>query len=233
MIAGRNFDLFHNSLLKFNIDIIARKICDCNFNLVRFMEKGYNNTYSNKMRGVLSMRCPLCDGPVVNGRCKDCGMPYRKDEILYHLNESRSDHYKHASDKARKIMREQQRPQDTPKRMNGAAKSTAGRTTVSRQVIQEQQKKIRRDAMQKMSATRNTAGTTERYTRKPKKRSRFVWVWILFILVMSLAPAFGDFKDMVQDVVSSKSDSGNTYTDTEELDTYFSAEQDDNGYMFY
>lgn len=54
------------------------------------MEKGYNNTYSNKMRGVLSMRCPLCDGPVVNGRCKDCGMPYRKDEILYHLNESRS-----------------------------------------------------------------------------------------------------------------------------------------------
>ena len=85
------------------------------------------------------MRCPLCDGPVVNGRCKDCGMPYRKDEILYHLNESRSDHYKHASDKARKIMREQQRPQDTPKRMNGAAKSTAGRTTVSRQAIQEQQ----------------------------------------------------------------------------------------------
>ena len=142
------------------------------------------------------MRCPLCDGPVVNGRCKDCGMPYRNDEILYHLNESRSDHYKHASDKARKIMREQQRPQDTPKRMNGAAKSAAGRTTVSRQAIQEQQKQIRRDAMQKMSATRNTAGTTERYTRKSKKRSRFVWVWILFILVMSLAPAFGDFKSV-------------------------------------
>lgn len=117
--------------------------------------------------------------------------------------------------------------------MNGAAKSAAGRTTVSRQAIQEQQKQIRRDAMQKMSATRNTAGTTERYTRKSKKRSRFVWVWILFILVMSLAPAFGDFKDMIQNVVSSKSDSGNTYTDTEELDTYFSAEQDDNGYMFY
>ena len=179
------------------------------------------------------MRCPLCDGPVVNGRCKDCGMPYRKDEILYHLNESRRDHYQHASDKARKIMREQQRPQDTPKRMNGAAKSAAGRTTVSRQAIQDQQKKIRQDAMQKMSAPRNTAGTTERYTRKPKKRSKFVWVWILFILVMSLAPAFGDFKDMIQDVVNSQSDSGNTYTDTEELDTYFSAEQDDNGYMFY
>ena len=88
------------------------------------------------------MRCPLCDGSVVNGRCKDCGMPYRNDEILYHLNESRRDHYQHASDKARKIMRERQRPQDTPKRMNGAAKSAAGRTTVSRQAIQDQQKKI-------------------------------------------------------------------------------------------
>lgn len=31
----------------------------------------------------------------------------------------------------------------------------------------------------------------------------------------------------------SKWETGNTYTDTEELDTYFSAEQDDNGYMFY
>ena len=179
------------------------------------------------------MRCPLCDGPVVNGRCKDCGMPYRNDEILYHLNESRSDHYQHATDKARKIMREQQKPQGTPKRTNGAAKSGAGRAAVSRQAMQEQQRKIRQEAMQKMSAPRNTAGTTERYTGKPKKRSRFVWVWIILILVISLAPAFGDFKDMIQDVVSSQSGSENTYTDTEDLDTYFSAEQDDDGYMFY
>ena len=32
-------------------------------------------------------RCQVCDGPVVNGRCKLCGMPYRNDETLYHLNE--------------------------------------------------------------------------------------------------------------------------------------------------
>ena len=54
------------------------------------------------------MKCPLCDGTVVNGRCKECGMPYRNDEILYHLNESRSDHYKHASTQAKKIMKKQQ-----------------------------------------------------------------------------------------------------------------------------
>ena len=47
------------------------------------------------------MRCQLCDGPIVNGRCRDCGMPYRKDELLYHLNEDRRTHEKHATNKAR------------------------------------------------------------------------------------------------------------------------------------
>lgn len=55
-------------------------------------------------------RCPVCDGPVANGRCKLCGMPYRKDEILYHLNEDRSDHYKHATPMARAIMRQEEIP---------------------------------------------------------------------------------------------------------------------------
>lgn len=45
-------------------------------------------------------RCQVCDGPVVNGRCKLCGMPYRNDETLYHLNENRSDHYRHATSRA-------------------------------------------------------------------------------------------------------------------------------------
>ena len=53
-------------------------------------------------------RCQVCDGPVVNGRCKLCGMPYRNDETLYHLNENRSDHYRHATSRARAIMREQE-----------------------------------------------------------------------------------------------------------------------------
>lgn len=32
-------------------------------------------------------RCQVCGGKVVNGRCSLCGMPYRNDEVLYHLNE--------------------------------------------------------------------------------------------------------------------------------------------------
>lgn len=55
-------------------------------------------------------RCQVCDGPIVNGRCKLCGMPYRNDETLYHLNESRRDHYRHATDKARVIMRQEEIP---------------------------------------------------------------------------------------------------------------------------
>ena len=52
------------------------------------------------MRG--KKRCQVCDGPIADGRCTLCGMPYRKDEVLYHLNENRSDHYRHATEQAKK-----------------------------------------------------------------------------------------------------------------------------------
>ena len=52
----------------------------------------------------MGKRCQVCDGPIVGGRCRSCGMPYRNDEELYHLNENKSDHYAHASAKARTIM---------------------------------------------------------------------------------------------------------------------------------
>lgn len=53
---------------------------------------------------MMGKKCQVCDGPIFNGRCKLCGMPYRKDEQLYHLNERRSDHYRHATPAARKAM---------------------------------------------------------------------------------------------------------------------------------
>lgn len=55
-------------------------------------------------------KCQVCDGPIVNGRCKLCGMPYRRDEELYHLNEDRSEHYRHASRSVQRKMREQEIP---------------------------------------------------------------------------------------------------------------------------
>ena len=49
-------------------------------------------------------KCQVCGGRVVNGRCSLCGMPYRNDEVLYHLNEPREVHYRHASAKVRDMM---------------------------------------------------------------------------------------------------------------------------------
>lgn len=49
-------------------------------------------------------QCVICEGQIVNGRCRLCGMPFRRDAELYHLNEQRADHMRHASVKAKKIM---------------------------------------------------------------------------------------------------------------------------------
>lgn len=54
--------------------------------------------------------CQVCGGPVENGRCKLCGMPNKRDEVLYHLNENREEHYKHATPKAREILNSRELP---------------------------------------------------------------------------------------------------------------------------
>ena len=71
-------------------------------------------------------RCQVCDGPVVNGRCKLCGMPYRNDETLYHLNENRSDHYRHATSRARAIMRQEEIPLGDKKAGSATYKTGTG-----------------------------------------------------------------------------------------------------------
>lgn len=195
------------------------------------------------------MKCPLCDGTVVNGRCKECGMPYRNDEILYHLNESRSDHYRHASDKARKIMQAQQRAGA------GAAKAKGSRT-VSRQTFKEQQRQIRQEAMRKMMDTGNTArstaktrqkswgttGSTQNMTgqRQPAKTKKRSWVGILcavLTILAVLAPLMNDLGDVIKETVQSELErSGAVEPDTAELtnpDTYFYSWDDDQGYRDY
>ena len=74
----------------------------------------------------MGKKCQVCGGPVVNGRCKYCGMPYRNDMELYHLNEDRSEHYRHSSAKVRKAMAESEIPlpdrNKTTKRSQGIKK---------------------------------------------------------------------------------------------------------------
>lgn len=69
------------------------------------------------------MRCQLCDGPVVGGRCKSCGMPYKNDAVLYHVNEDRKTHDRHASEKAREELRKRLAPSETVKRRSSLSRS--------------------------------------------------------------------------------------------------------------
>ena len=67
-------------------------------------------------------KCQVCGGRVVNGRCSLCGMPYRNDEILYHLNEPRDVHYRHASAKVRDMMRQYGQTVDKAAQRGGRVK---------------------------------------------------------------------------------------------------------------
>ena len=54
-------------------------------------------------------KCCVCDGPVADGRCSWCGMPYQDEENRYHLNENLRDHLNHMSEKERQeFFRKQQ-----------------------------------------------------------------------------------------------------------------------------
>ena len=154
------------------------------------------------------MRCPLCDGPVVNGRCTACGMPYKKDEILYHLNESRSDHYKHATPNARKIMAKQQ-------------KTTSGTGNSARTANQERQKQIRQEAMKRMTASQ-TAGTgrntVNRKSSGKKKGGKFLGAVILITVLASVAPGIAEVaREAYYEYKYSQS--GSSTQDTEEITT--------------
>lgn len=111
--------------------------------------------------GMKGKRCQVCDGSVVNGRCRLCGMPYRNDEVLYHLNENKEKHYEHATPKAREIMRQQQIPLGDDKKQRDVyqnAGSRNARQTLTKEQIRAQQERVRKEAMQKMTTTRVPVG---------------------------------------------------------------------------
>ena len=105
---------------------------------------------------MIGEKCPLCDGPVSGGRCTLCGMPYRKDEILYHLNENSRDHYKHATEKARSIMRKNA----------GVSGTRAVGKNASEADIRAHQQQIRQEAVKRMTTTKSPAADSGRKSAK-------------------------------------------------------------------
>ncbi len=137
-------------------------------------------------------KCQVCDGPIVNGRCKYCGMPYRNDEVLYHLNESRSDHYRHATSNARKIMVQQAVPiRDR--------KESLGRDS-SREEIKAHHEKVREEAVKRMTAQQPkaavrlvNAGKTGKSRTADKKRSRLNIIAAAIIILIGALPMLGEW----------------------------------------
>lgn len=106
--------------------------------------------------------CPICGDQIVNGRCKFCGMPYRNEEALYHLNESSREHYRHSSSDVKKKMREAAVPLGD--------KAVPKKQVISREEVQAKQQQVRQEAMQKLSRTNvNRAGSTANLNGKQKK----------------------------------------------------------------
>ena len=74
----------------------------------------------------MSRKCQVCGDRIVDGKCVSCGMPYRNDDELYHLNENKAEHYAHATRSARQQMDQNEIP--LPDRRKASAyKGTSAR----------------------------------------------------------------------------------------------------------
>ena len=139
------------------------------------------------------MKCPLCDGSVVNGRCRDCGMPYRNDEILYHLNEDRRSHDKHATDKAREELLKRMVPLGDIKQASGQvsgantrkASGKTGQRNITRTADQKVKDKQKAAAKSKKEFGRssNSSWSPEKKSKKKKALNRIIF-WGLVVLVL-------------------------------------------------
>ena len=160
-------------------------------------------------------RCQVCGGKVVNGRCSLCGMPYRNDEALYHLNEPREVHYKHASAKVRDMMRQYGQDADQITQHNGNVDRNMKNTNVNRNTNASRntdwnrnpagsrntgaaagRKTTADNARNKTMVGRNHTGVLDqgkKQQKKDQKNSGAGWIiWIIVTLAM-LFPKLWDF----------------------------------------
>lgn len=144
------------------------------------------------------MKCPLCDGSVVNGRCRDCGMPYRNDEILYHLNEDRRTHEKHATEKAKEELLKRMLPleeaagQNNSKSTKKAQSRTAGRNTDRKPVknVRDKQKTAAKNKKE-FGKSSNSSWSSGKKSKKKKSLGGIIF-WIIVIFMIA-RPFVDDF----------------------------------------
>ena len=158
-------------------------------------------------------KCQVCGGKVVNGRCSLCGMPYRNDEALYHLNETREEHYGHASAGVRKKMQGYASVPNPGKTQQRAAKQTNSavkqdktiRTGQTARNIQRDMGRrtgrggiteLNRQKTEKPVTNMNhpTGGSQDKKTSAEQKKSGVsVWIIWLIIVLIGVLPQVWDF----------------------------------------
>lgn len=197
------------------------------------------------------MKCPLCDGPVVNGRCRDCGMPYKNDEILYHLNETRRTHEKHATDKAKEELLKRMTPLGDPVKpaagqtkgkkkssSSGKQKGKSNAQTVSRQSGQpyrsEKQSQMAAAKRKKeFGGSRNSSWSSEKKTRKKKSLGSLIfWLLVIWMAAGAVGPSI---REVVEEWNADKAYEADLKKDdpASETEAYFSSWSGSDGKMEY
>lgn len=128
--------------------------------------------------GSVKIKCQICEGEIRNGRCRECGMPYRNDRKMYRLNETLSAEQKEAA--ARRM--EQAR----------TAKVQPARNRTER--IQKQPRRYQRTAAVKGSANRSGSDTV-RSRDKEKKPTGMKILLIVIIIGLILMGVMAVFQD--------------------------------------
>lgn len=133
----------------------------------------------------MGQRCCVCDGQIENGRCRDCGMPYRRDEELYHLNENRRDHYRHVSEETREKLRKMEQPRDA------SAQSSAGAGRGKARKKDPARAARRKRVLRQFGSGQPRSGRRQGLTA-------LVIVIAVLVLLPSIFSAVGSFLDGVQ-----------------------------------
>lgn len=110
------------------------------------------------------MKCHICDGQVVNGRCQECGMYYPKEEGRYYLNE----------------MKENEKPVSnaSPERINQSKEKVNSSS---------QYKQLREPKKQTVTANKKQEETYRKFSEDQKSRKNGMIPMLLVVVGLALA----------------------------------------------
>lgn len=121
------------------------------------------------------IKCSVCGGTVINGRCSECGMTFKDESSRYHLNESREDHYRHAT---REVKREiDSYSRNTQSAQKSRSSGNAGNPWQNTQTWQQ----------------RGRTQTSGRTTEKPKKKFGLTQIVPLLLFFLIAGYVFSAF----------------------------------------